>query len=87
MQTRTWPYGTIKQVELLSRHERVRGPGGTICNVLVVGEVLGDGPKEAYILVGTTDQYQNGDTGDKGTITFCQGGPMGGHWKFERTQA
>lgn len=36
---------------------------------------------EGYVLVGV--KYDpNLKEGDHGTLEFCAGGPMGGHWKF-----
>ena len=79
MQFRTWPYGTIKQVEVLMRDRaRINGAAAVILTV-------GDDQKEAYILIGTEREYPEGQPGDKGEITFCEGGPTGGHWKFKKT--
>lgn len=41
---------------------------------------------EAHILVGDSATDQDAKEGDKGTLTFTEGGPTGGFWKFERDQ-
>ena len=68
---KTWPYGT-------KRRAKVRGVETEgMTTALVVQDELG----EAHILIGTGSV---GEEGDRGTITFLQGGPMGGYWKFEK---
>jgi hypothetical protein len=68
---RTWPYGTEKQVKVIHADEKKRF---IIC---------ADGDKEAYVLLytDTADAKEN----DRGVITFTQGGPLGGYWKFTRS--
>lgn len=74
LKTRTWPYGTTKQVQVLVAHQRV--------------VMLRDKEREGYVLL-----WPNLETmpteGDYGVITFTEGGPTGGYWKYEasNTQA
>jgi hypothetical protein len=77
MQTRTWPYGTTLNCSVITR-DKARHLGQLV-DVLTVGC-----KNEAYILIG----HDHGDAavGDKGTITFLQGGPTGGYWKFKKSQ-
>lgn len=81
MQERTWPYGTIKTVEVLSR-EVVRSKGGKRlarpCEVLMVKEKR---TSEGHILMGT-GWNPSAAPGDTGIITFMEGGPRGGYWQF-----
>lgn len=66
--TRTWPYGTQKRV-------RVLGVEPAMC--MIVSDGI-----EGYVLV---DAIPEGvQDGDAGTITFTEGGPLGGYWKFEK---
>lgn len=78
MQTRTWPYGTAKRVQVLDvafcliRNVRTR--------VLTCVEL--EGEREAHILVG--DGGDEAVSMDVGYIVFRQGGPTGGYWRYER---
>jgi hypothetical protein len=69
MNTRTWPYGTQKRVKVT----HVSGH----CLVCI------DEGDEVHMLIGI--DTDGAKTSDVGIITFTQGGPMGGYWKFERT--
>lgn len=66
---RTWPYGTIKAVEVLA----VEAPNLLICV---------DGNKEGYVLIWSDGEEQTAKVGDKGKITFMPGGPLGGYWRY-----
>ena len=71
---RTWPYGTTKRAKVLEhRHGR---HSGKLVEILVVAELECN---EAHILVGTRS---DGEAGDVGTMTFIEGGSMGGYWHF-----
>jgi len=74
---RSWPFGTVKQVQFLS-HELARH-NGKPCSLSVVMEPA---TKEAYLLVNGPDEPSYPE-GTPGTITFLNGGPLGGYWKFE----
>ena len=66
---RTWPYGTQKKVKVI--HVEA---GVMICV---------DAAKEGYVLLGTDSDESKID--ETGVITFTQGGPLGGYWKFTRS--
>lgn len=65
---RTWPYGTKKRVEVIHVEPKVLG--------------LVDQQREGYLLaLHGLDPLPV--KGDQGIITFTQGGPTGGYWKYE----
>jgi hypothetical protein len=72
MLCRTWPYGTRKQVQVLSvefvRHARV----------LACAEL--DGEREGFVLI--ADGGDSAVEGDVGVIEFCRGGPNGAFWQY-----
>lgn len=76
---RTWPYGTKRKAKVVdaSTHS-VYGK-----DVLVL--LLKDENDEGHALVGTN--VEAFAAGTEGTITFTQGGPFGGYWKFEKVEA
>lgn len=68
LQKRTWPYGTKKNVEVVD----------------VAGSVLAliDDNEEGFLLM--WPQVESAPAkGDRGMITFTEGGPTGGYWKYE----
>jgi hypothetical protein len=69
--SRTWPFGTVKEVEILDVLE-----AGNIMTI-VARETADE--REGFVLV-----YRRGTVsasiGDRGTITFSEGGPTGGYW-------
>lgn len=70
MKTRTWPYGTRKEV---------------VIEVIRRGVIFCFDAEEAYVLIGhglPISQLPN--VGDRRTIVFTQGGPTGGHWRLEQ---
>jgi len=71
MTTKTWPYGTQRRGEIL----------------YVDGYFLAvkDDCKEGHIL-GWTGHDKNLKVGDRGLLTFTQGGPTGGFWRFEKDE-
>ena len=74
--TRTWPYGTTKAVEVVEV-----APEICICvDVQIEG-------REGYIIIGGYDDEGAAKQGDKGTITFAEGGPTGGHWRYRAAAA
>lgn len=76
MLIRTWPYGTKRRAEVLSR-ERAMHQGRMVDLMALV-----DDQGEGHLLAGT--RSDEGQPGDKGTLTFLQGGPMGGYWQFRQ---
>jgi hypothetical protein len=72
---RTWPYGTTRKANVMSV---VKGEAGPIYVVL-------DDRNEAHVLIGQVIE-PNPRPGTDGTLTFVQGGPTGGYWKFEPNQ-
>jgi hypothetical protein len=76
LETRTWPYGTVKQVTVFAFNRCYHQ--GKRCTILAV---TAEDDKEAYLMVNGPDEPTR-KKGDRGTITFTQGGPTGGYWKF-----
>jgi hypothetical protein len=74
MLTRTWPHGTRKDVEVIA--VEAGGPFRVVACV----ELSGD--REGFILINSPGAGEC-IVGDAGTITFAEGGPTGGHWRFE----
>lgn len=73
IQTKTWPYGKVKKATMV----RSRGPN--------YAQFVLDEDKEMHILMrGAGDD--SAKVGDIGTITFTEGGPTGGYWKFKRDE-
>ena len=70
MTTRTWPYGTVLEVKVVER-VIAGGARALICTEPKSGE--------GFVLFGDKSDAKPGDTG---TITFTQGGPTGGYWKY-----
>lgn len=69
--SRTWPYGTQKQVTVIHVEEPQKR------FIICVDEM-----RAGYVLIFTDgDKAQ---VNDKGIITFTQGGPLGGYWKFTK---
>lgn len=77
MITRTWPYGTRKQVKVLDRGRDDGRP------FLIAGEL----PNfvELFVLVFDRSHADAlaAKIGDAGEITFTAGGPTGGYWDYE----
>jgi hypothetical protein len=78
MKTRTWPYGTTRE--------------GTVMRVLKSGSgrnypvyVIADDHSEGHVVFGQNIEPEP-EVGTRGTLTFVQGGPTGGYWKFEPNQ-
>ena len=74
MESRTWPYGTTKNVKVTMR-QTGKHKGLSISVIIVFDEA----EKESYILVG---DRSGAKVGDVGVITFKEGGPTGGYWEF-----
>ncbi len=75
MQTRTWPYGTIKSVNVRGVKNFTDG-----MQVIVLEE---PGTREAFVLHQLPQEIASGDSGK---ITFTQGGPTGGYWEFSKDE-
>lgn len=71
--TRTWPYGTLRPVEVADIDRRGSPPIVTVV----------DNAGEGYILVGGIDDPEHVQIGDRGEITFTKGGPTGGYWRYQ----
>lgn len=80
MQTRTWPYGTVKHVTVL-KFSRCHAFGKP-CTVTAVIEDKQCKCGEGFMLVDGPDEPERAP-GTRGTITFTEGGPTGGYWKFQ----
>lgn len=75
MKTRTWPYGTTRKGTVIISLFRNPSP--------IPKQMVKDDLNEAHVLVGDAcDKTAVG--GDTGTLTFTQGGPTGGYWKFTK---
>jgi hypothetical protein len=73
-ETRTWAYGTIKNVSVVHV-----GRAGVLT---VVG--LADCESLEGFLLLMQRHAPEPAVGDLGTITFRRGGPTGGYWDFRR---
>jgi hypothetical protein len=82
MQTRTWPYGTAKQV--IVREFKWASNRGQPVSILLVEDdwPVREAYREAYVLLNDLMGQTEYQPGQRGTITFTQGGPTGGYWKF-----
>jgi hypothetical protein len=77
--TRTWPYGTVKPVEVV---EVITKPGASVA-AIICAEAVEEGTPEAFILMVSPQAVGKTKEGDKGTITFRPGGPTLGYWDYE----
>jgi hypothetical protein len=77
--TRTWPYGTQKNVTVVS-NDPVPNSGDTYILACLEEETA-----EGFVLVrrGKGDAWK----GDRGVITFKEGGTTGGHWNYEKAKS
>lgn len=78
MITSTYPYGTTRRATVLKTSWRPAGLNPRAPS----GQLLMDEVGEGHICVGDTCADPTAKVGDKGTLTFTQGGPTGGYWKF-----
>jgi len=69
MITKTWPYGTTLRCVVVDCAKQFQ------CVV--------DERNEGHVLVGDA-QDPTAKPGDTGTLTFTEGGPTGGFWKFQK---
>ena len=76
---RTWEYGTVKRVEVISVEKSRVGPS-EIAIVAVVERDVGD--PEGFILVRGIPAGGLPIKGDWGRIEFKAGGPTGGFWGY-----
>jgi len=67
---RTWPYGTEYECKVISASRS-----------LIMVHVPKTGEAFALVKHGVAALPLEGT---KGKITFCQGGPTGGYWRFEQ---
>ena len=80
MLTVTHAYGERRHAKVLDRQTIEPKPGRGKVDLLVLEDERGEG----HVLVGTGS---DGQPGDVGTITFTDGGPLGGYWKFSKKEA
>jgi hypothetical protein len=66
---KTWPYGTQRT--------------GTLIDIVKGVQFVKDDQNEIHVLM-TGAGDMDTKVGDKGTLTFTQGGPTGGYWKFKK---
>ena len=71
--TRTWPYGTRKNVTVINSGLARAG------RVVLARET---GTCEVFILVQGLEVWSPA-TDCEGVIVFSEGGPTGGYWRFE----
>lgn len=69
MKKRTCPYGSTLRAKVIEIHQGVH--------------LVQDQNHEGHVLAAGAQDPQAKE-GDHGTLTFTQGGPTGGFWKFER---
>ncbi len=67
MQAKTWPYGTTRK--------------GVVEKSGNGWQIVVDATREAHVLMRGA-QDDSAEVGDRGTLTFTDGGPTGGYWKF-----
>lgn len=76
---KTWPYGTKRRATVLKSNWRPEG----LDPRAPAGQLLRDELNEGHLCVGEAAD-QSAQPGDTGTLTFTEGGPTGGYWKFEK---
>jgi hypothetical protein len=75
MITRTYPYGTKKNVTVLNVTQGMSSVVTVVCKQ--------DGTDQEFFLVMTKrDKGAEAKPGDRGVITFKAGGPKGGYWDY-----
>jgi hypothetical protein len=72
MLTRTWAYGTKLKGVLLEKSKPR--------NYFVL--LVQDENNEAFLILQKDDPQV--EIGEEGNLTFREGGPAGGHWRFAR---
>ena len=83
METKTWPYGTTRRAKV----EMVRFHPRELAVEASDGQLLVDELGEMHICVGEQCADFTASEGDLGTLTFTQGGPTGGYWRFVKDTA
>lgn len=71
---RTWPYGTVKKATVIH----------TILDSNPKAILVKADDSEGFLLIGEETFPKDLAIDDKGEITFTQGGPTGGYWKFTK---
>lgn len=74
--TRTWPYGARRGFHV----DEVRAIKGGIAIVGI------DSGGEGHVIYCAPQDCIGVAAGNRGWITFTEGGPTGGWWKFEKAQ-
>lgn len=75
MITVTWPYGTTRRGRVIHSFASIGARG------MLVECERGEG----HVLLGDAGDISAG-IGDYGTLTFTEGGPTGGYWKFTKDE-
>lgn len=83
MQTRTWPYGTRKPVEVIQVFRDLKK---TVLMCQDTAPAPGVKP-EGYVCMYAGCVYPGVGIGDRGTLVFTEGGPTGGYWAYEPAAA
>ena len=78
--TRTWPYGTTRKATVCIAKWRPTG----LDKDAATGQLIRDELGEMHVCVGEQCADFSARDGDSGTLTFTQGGPTGGYWKFTK---
>jgi hypothetical protein len=77
--TRTWPYGTVKRVQVMEVITKV----GASVAAIICAEIVEQEKPEAFILMMRPELVGHTRKGDQGTITFRPGGPTLGYWDYQ----
>jgi hypothetical protein len=74
---KSWPYGTQRRAEVIyvRKHHSYRSAVGAMV-------ALADDQGDAHIIFASADEALS--AGDRGVLTFTQGGPSGGYWAFRK---
>lgn len=80
MNTATWAYGTTRRGKVLIARWRPEG----LPSKASTGQLIQDDQGEGHICVGDACADLTANDGDEGTLTFTEGGPTGGYWKFRK---
>lgn len=73
--TRTWPYGTTRRGIVVTKLEPPN---------MTPAQLIKDDQGEGHICVGDACADFSAGEGDTGTLTFTEGGPTGGYWRFRK---
>lgn len=80
--TKTWPYGTQRKGTVCLTNWRPTGLDPRAPSA----QLIRDESNEMHLCIGAAGD-PSAQVGDVGTLTFTQGGPTGGYWKFSKVQS